>query len=556
MADTPHRPDTADIPEAVAAPRSGRAVQLVWLIPLLAALVGGWLALKAILDKGPEITITFETAEGLEAGKTKLKFKDVEVGLVKSVVLSPDASRVVVTAELVKEAKGYLLDDTRFWVVRPRISGGTVTGLGTLLSGSYVGMNIGKSGKAKREFVGLNVPPVISTETPGKEFILHGKDIGSLDVGSPIYFRRLQAGQVAGYDLDGDGKGIKIKVFVNAPYDKFVTENTRFWQASGVEVTLDSTGVKIETESVVAMLIGGLAFETPAGAVELQPAEEKTNFSLFANRVEALKNPDTDVIKAVMVFNESVRGLAIGAPIEFRGIEMGQVTAVKVEVDPANQRINIVVEADIYPMRLRARSTEKASAPVLSGAQRRDFVGGMVARGMRAQLRSGNLLTGQLFVTLDFFRDAPAAKLRLRNNLLEFPTMQSSLAELQSTLGSLATKLKNFPLDEVGTDLRQTLQSATRMMQRIDVELTPEARDALADARKAMASVDHVLKPESPLSQDAREAMREVGRAAAAFRVLADYLERHPEALVSGKKDDRKDGKQEDKKEDKKGDKK
>jgi paraquat-inducible protein B len=548
MADAPHRPDLPDLPEAVAAPKSGSAVRLVWLIPLVAALVGGWLAVKAVMDKGPEITITFEAAEGLEAGKTKLKYKDVEVGLVKTVALSPDASRVIVTAELVKEAKGYLLDDTRFWVVRPRISGGTVTGLGTLLSGSYVGMDIGRSGKAKREFVGLNVPPVISTDTPGKEFILHGKDIGSLDIGSPIYFRRLQAGQVAGYDLDGDGKGIKIKIFVNAPYDKFVTENTRFWQASGVGVTLDSSGVKIETESVVAMLVGGLAFETPAGAVELQPAEEKTNFSLFANRTEALKNPETDVIKTVMIYNESVRGLAPGAPVEFRGIEIGNVTAIRVEVNSASQRINILVEADLYPMRLRARSAGNSSAPILSGAQRRDFIGGLVARGMRAQLRSGNLLTGQLFVTLDFFKEAPAAKLRLRDNMLEFPTMQSNLAELQETIAAVAVKLKNFPLEEVGADLKQTLQSATRMMQRIDTELTPEARDALADARKTIASVDNVLKPESPLSQDAREAMREIGRAAAAFRVLADYLERHPEALVSGKKDDRKDDKKEDKK--------
>ncbi|HEX3636691.1 MAG TPA: MlaD family protein, partial [Paraburkholderia sp.] len=232
-----------DIPDAVAMPRKRWRMQLVWLVPIVAVLIGGWLAVKAVLDKGPTITISFATGEGLEAGKTKLKFKNVDIGTVTSVVLSPDHRRVIARAELAKDAASLLVDDTRFWVVRPRISGGTVSGIGTLLSGSFIGVDVGTAKTLRREFVGLETPPVIATGVPGREFILKGVDMGSLDVGSPIFFRRLQVGQIASYELDANGKGVTLHVFVNAPYDKYVKDDTRFWHASGIDVALDTNGV-------------------------------------------------------------------------------------------------------------------------------------------------------------------------------------------------------------------------------------------------------------------------------------------------------------------------
>lgn len=552
MADAPNapqRPGLPDIPEAVATPRSGRSLQLVWLIPLVAALVGGWLAVKAILEKGPTVTVTFATAEGLEKGKTKIRYKDVEIGLVTDVALSHDTSRVVVTAELVKDAGKYLVEDTRFWVVRPRISGGTVTGLGTLLSGSYIGVDIGKSANPKREFVGLEVPPIISSGAPGREFVLHASSIGSLDVGSPVYFRRLQAGQVSRHTLDKGGKGVTIKVFINSPYDRFVNANTRFWQASGIDVTLDASGIKVDTQSIVSILIGGLAFETPAESTDLAPAAAGTSFRLFPNVQQALKNPESDVMKLVMVFNESTRGLLVGAPIDFRGIPYGNVTAISpvTEKTKKTRQFNIKVEADVYPQRMRPR--DAGNAPLLSNERRRALTNTMIERGMRAQLRTGSLLTGQLYVALDYFPDAPRIKPKplakgalADDDLPEIPTVPSSLLELQEMLGSIGRKIDKFPLEAVGADLQTTLKSATRMMDQIDNELIQEARAtlidvraALVDARKAFDAADAALKPNSPLSQDARDAMREFARAAAAFRVLADYLERHPDALLWGK---------------------
>jgi paraquat-inducible protein B len=555
MADAPNAAQGSglpDIPEAVAAPRSGRSLPLVWLIPLVAALVGGWLAVKAILDKGPMITITFATAEGLEKGKTKVRYKDVEIGLVTDVALSPDTSRVIVTAELVKDAKKYLVEDTRFWVVRPRISGGTVSGLSTLLSGSYVGVDIGKSTKSRSEFVGLEIPPVISSGSPGREFVLHASNIGSLDVGSPVYFRRLQAGQVSDHSLDKGGKGVTIKVFINSPYDRFVNTNTRFWQASGIDFTLDASGFKVTTESVVSILIGGLAFETPAESVDLPPAAANTEFKLFPNAQLALKNPEPDVMKMTMVFNESTRGLAVGAPVDWRGIVYGHVTAISpvTQKTKKTRQFNIKVEADVYPQRMRPR--DAGDAPLLSNDRRRALTNTMIERGLRAQLRTGSLLTGQLYVALDFFPDQPRIKTKpikkgdyANDELPEIPTIPSSLLELQETLGSIGRKIDKFPIEEVGADLQATLKSATRVMNRLDAETMAEARAtmvdlraAMTDARRAIEAAEQVLKPTSPLSQDARDAMREIARAAAAFRVLADYLERNPDALLWGKKDE------------------
>jgi len=539
MADAPQLPD---LPDAVAAPRSGRSLQLVWLIPLVAALIGGWLAVKAILEKGPTITLSFATAEGLETGKTKIKYKDVDIGLVTGVALAPDASHVVVSAELVKDAKRYLVEDTRFWIVRPRVSGGTVTGLGTLLSGSYIGMDIGLSKTPREQFTGLEIPPIVNTGEPGRTFVLRSDNAGSLDVGSPLYFRRLKAGQITSYELDKDGRGILIKVFVGAPYDRYVNENTRFWHASGIDITLNSSGVTVDTQSAVSILIGGLAFETPAESAGLPPAAANAEFRLFANRGEALRNPETDVMKLAMVFEESVRGLQPGAEIDFRGVVVGSVTQIRPHVDVGGSNFKIRVKADFFPRRMRSKDTGRT----LSNDQRRALLAGMIARGLRAQLRTASLLTGQLYVALDFFPAAgkhkpkPAERMD-EDDLPEIPVVPSSLVQLQEAIAAIAAKVQKFPLEQVGADLQTTLKSATRLIDHIDNDLAPELRGTLAEVRKAVESADQVLKPNSPLSQDARDAMREFARAAAAFRALSDYLERHPEALISGKRDDPKE---------------
>lgn len=532
------------VPEVVIQPRKKRGLQLVWIIPLVAALIGGWLAFKAVLERGPTITIVFKSGEGLEAGKTRIKYKDVDIGLVKTVTLADDLSHVLATAELTKQAEGFLLADTRFWVVRARVSAGSVSGLGTLLGGSYIGVDMGKSPQRQRNFVGLEQAPVVTFDVPGRYFTLHADDLGSLDVGAPIYYRRIQAGQVVTHELNKEGTGVTLRVFVQAPYDQYVSTNARFWNASGVDVNLDASGLKVDTQSLSSILVGGIAFQTPEQGATLR-AEENASFKLYRDRELALKNPDPVADEYMLVFKDSVRGLAVGAPVEFRGIVIGEVTSVSLEFDPAEKAFVSPVEVRIYPERLRERLRKGSPDPKKLVADARARLGGMVENGLRAQLRNGNLLTGQLFVAVDFFKDAPKAKLDWASAPPRVPTVPGGLEELQASITKIAKKLEQVDFAKISNGLGQTLQtldktlqSTDRLVQRVDQDLAPELRATLTSARRALEAVDRALGSDSPLQQGTQQTLHEVSRAAASLRALTDYLERHPEALLRGKKED------------------
>lgn len=545
MVDARRDPDDWALPEAVVAPKRRRGPQLIWIIPLVAALVGAWLAVKAVLDRGPTISIAFKTGEGLQAGKTRLKYKDVEIGLVTSIVLARDNSGVVAEAELAKDTEHLLVEDTALWVVRPRVSGGSVSGLGTLLGGAYVGVDPGKSPQAQRKFVGLETPPVVTLDVPGRYFVLRADDLSSVDVASPIYFRRVPVGQVVSYAMDGNGEGVSLKVFVQAPYDQYVTANTRFWNASGIDVNLDATGLQVDTQSLVSILAGGIAFQTPVTSVQPVRAEENAAFDLYADRATALKNPDLVADNYVVVFKDSVRGLSVGAPIDFRGIALGEVTAIYVDFDPATQTFITPVHFRFYPERLASKASAKTASVRDVMKDSRQRVETMVGRGLRAQLRTGNLLTGQLYVALDFFPDAAKVKLDWSKTPLEVPAVPGALGELQASLGRIAAKIERVPLDEIGGDLRRalksldtTLKSTDHLVQRVDRELTPELRTTLEGAKRSLAAVELVLSSEAPLQQGVQETLRDLSRASDSLRVLADYLERNPQALLRGKKED------------------
>jgi paraquat-inducible protein B len=252
-----------------------RRLSIVWMVPLVAVAIGGWLVFKAISEKGPTITITFKSAEGLEAGKTKIKYKDVELGKVGSIALSDDLSQVIVKAELVKQAGNFLSQNTRFWVVRARVAAGGISGLGTLFSGAYIGLDPGKPGTPATHFQGLETPPVVTTDLPGSHFVLRASSLGSLNVGVPVYFRRIEVGRVVSYQLDEDGQAVTVKVFVHDPHHELVRKNTRFWNASGLDIAISAEGIRVDTESFVTLMIGGIAFDTPVNMEPGEPAEKK-----------------------------------------------------------------------------------------------------------------------------------------------------------------------------------------------------------------------------------------------------------------------------------------
>lgn len=537
MPESGNTPELPDLPEAVAAPRARWRLQVVWLVPIIAVLIGGWLAVKAVLDEGPKIAITFITGEGLEAGKTRIKYRDVDIGVVKEVSLSRDHKHVIATAEVVKDASDLLVDDTRFWVVRPRISGGTVSGLGTLLSGSFVGMDAGSSPKARQQFTGLETPPVIASDIPGRGFVLKSKDMGSVDAGTPIFYRRLQVGQITSFALDPDGRSVTLHVFVNAPYDKFVRPDTRFWHASGVDIALDTNGVKINTQSLVSILVGGVAFDTLEHSLDEPPAPAGASFTLFENLGEAMKRQDRIVTRFVAEFDDSVRGLTVGAPLDFRGITIGEVSGIYTRFDRAARKLSIVVEVAFYPERFTNRyESGPTGGPVVKNT--RDFADYLVSKGLRLQLRTGNLLTGQRYLAVDFFPDAPKSKIDWNKNPPQYPTVPNTLQSLQDSMSRLVAKLNAVPFEAIGKNAQATLQSANSLLTHVDKDVVPSARDALTAAQGTMTSANGALQPDSALQQNVGDAMNQLAQTAAAVRTLADYLERHPEALVRGKRED------------------
>jgi paraquat-inducible protein B len=527
----------SDIPHALAAPKHHRMLSLVWIVPMVAALVAGWLAVQAFLRQGPTITISFLTAEGLEPGITRLKYKDVEIGTVSAITLSPDRSRVIVSANMQKQATTLLKADTRFWVVRPRISASSVSGLGTLFSGAYIGVDAGTAEQEQREFVGLEVPPLVIGGRPGTQFLLRSEALGGLDVGSPVYFRQVQAGQVVAVELDEDGRGTSIRVFINAPYDRFVKPRSRFWVASGIEASFNASGFELNTESLVSILVGGIVFRTPPDAFEDPAAQATAQFQLFPDEKSALRQPDTLVVPAIMIFHESVRGLAPGAPLDFRGIQIGEVRGIDFAFDRSSRQWSIEVRADLYPNRLRGRTQRQPDDG--------ELLERMVRRGLSAQLRQGNLLTGQLYIALDVTPGKHAAQVVAKTEPLRIPTAPSSFTELQTTVANIARKVEQLPLDEFAADMKRFLQSLEHTLAGIDRvalaserELVPELRQTLTELRTTLTEARSVLDANAPAQSDLREMLREVSRAAEAIRVLADTIERRPEVLIRGRQED------------------
>ncbi|MDE2503676.1 MAG: MCE family protein [Burkholderiales bacterium] len=548
-------PPPPPLPSVRIEPRSPWAGWLIWLVPVIAVVVGLWLGAKAWFDRGPVITISFLGAEGLEAGKTKVRYKDVDIGTVTAIRLTPDHARVEVRAELKKFAgiDTMLVADSRFWIVRPQVSVSGVSGLGTLLSGPYIGLDIGRSRVEQRRFVGLEVPPIVTAGVAGRRFKLKASTMGSVSIGSPLYYRRVPVGQVVAADLDADGAAVTFTVFVNAPYDRFVSQRSRFWHASGVDVSIGVDGVHLRTQSLASIVGGGIAFQdtTVGGRPGETEAGADTVFTLYPDRTLALKQPDLEGHDYLALFASSVRGLQVGAPVEFRGLSIGEVTAIDIESRPdaANPEPRIAVRIRVYPGRLPTLPSTRRTQP-LSDRETLDL---MTAKGFRAQLRNGNLLTGQLYVALDYFPRAAAARVDWRRDPPLFPTVPGSLDSFQDALADITDKIAKLPLDQVAQDVHGTLAAAQAALTHTDAlvlqmggELTPEARATLVDARRTLAglnrtldSVDHLVQPGAPLPAQAGATLTEVSQAAQALRTLADYLERHPESLLRGKPEDR-----------------
>jgi paraquat-inducible protein B len=510
--------------------------RFVWLVPIAAAVIGILLLIRNWENAGPRITISFLSGEGVQVGKTLVKYRDVTVGRVSAVGLSADQETVLVSADLSKEAASLLKADTQFWIVRPRIGVGSVSGLDTLLSGAYIGMKTGTATLRARQFVGLENRPALSHGPHGRELQLHAARAGSLGIGAPVYFRQFQVGRVIDENLLPDGS-TRVTVFIESPYDAFVKGVTRFWNASGIDVKLGADGLNVQTESLAAVLAGGVAFDD--GPAEAVPAAAGTpaQFALYKNETEAMAPPDGDPDYVRMRFAQALRGLEVGAPVEFVGVNIGSVVAVDLGYEPRDKSFPVVVTAKVYPRRMGAAyEVLAAQGKTESDDTLAAFVGTLVNRGLRAQPRSASLLTGKLYVALDFLPGSPRAAFDASIRPLELPTANGTFQELEASIGRLVKKVNDLPLEQIAADLHTDLTDLHDTLNELQGRVLPSAVDTLSALHRTLDSADRTLDVESPLQHSLTETLSESRSTLQAVRELADYLDRHPDALLRGRR--------------------
>ncbi|PUB45433.1 intermembrane transport protein PqiB [Pseudomonas sp. GV047] len=537
---TSHPTDTPQAPGSPAIKTRRFSVSLVWIVPIVAVLVGISLVVHSVLQQGPTITLNFKTGSGLTANKTEVKYRNVVIGQVTDVALSDDQKSVNATVQLAKQAESFTRADSQFWVVRPRIGAGGVSGIDTLLSGDYIGADIGQSETRAKQFKGLENPPPITYGEPGKRFTLHTQTLGSLDIGSPVYYRKIEVGQVVAYELDAEGKGVNVEVFVHAPNDAYVTENTRFWNASGVDLSVGANGFALKTESLSSMLVGGIAFRAPPYSPNDKPADEARTFELFDDQDSALAPPNGEGQYMALRFDQALRGLKVGAPVEFLGVEFGKVVSINLDFDASKRSFPLNVGIVIYPQLLGQAHTKLLKVmnhdPNDEAAGVR-LIGSFIENGLRAQARSGNLLTGQLYIALDFYPKAEKVKFDPSLRPVSIPTIPGNLEQLQEKLESIVNKINQLPIERIAGNLDSNLVELRKGLTQFNAKTLPGVQSTLADVSKTLQSASSTLAEDSPQREQLTQTLDELGRMSRSLRELSDYLGRHPESLIRGRPD-------------------
>jgi paraquat-inducible protein B len=527
--------------------RPSQSWNLVWLIPIIAVLVGGWLVFQSIASKGPVAVIRFETADGIAAGRTEVRCRSVRVGVVTNVELADDLRSVLVSVRIDPQAADLLRKESRFWVIRPRVSATDVSGLGTLLTGAYIELEPGLENTSERRFTGLENPPTTSSSIPGRRLVLIADQARSLGPGSPIYYRGYEVGRIESRRLESDGRQLAFDAFIDEEHMDLVRENTRFWNTSGVDISAGADGFRVRTPSFQAMLSGGVTFGVPDGQTSGPPSADGSTFILHADAAMAEGSSFTPSLRFLLLFDQSVRGLSIGAPVEFRGIRIGRVADISFDyiATSGDQRIPVLIEID--PGLLHRDTAERMTDPDP------DFLAEAVGNGLRAALKTGSLLTGALFVDLDYYPDAAPEALETAGAYLSIPTVSSGLAQLEAKLSAVLDKIQALPIDEVMEQIasaaeesattiaaaRQTLAEleATVAAARSTLE-DPEFRGLPGDLRRTLGELEKSIAsvgPDGSMQGDLARTLDELRAALRSFKSLSETIDDKPSSLLFGR---------------------
>jgi paraquat-inducible protein B len=525
--------------------RPNRWFTPVWILPLLAALLVGALAVRSLAERGPLITIAFADAEGLEAGTTPIRHKDVDLGTVESIHLSPDLSQVIVRARMRRSIGAHLTSGTRFWIVRPRVGVEGISGLSTLVSGSYIEMYPGH-GTPQRQFVGLAEPPVLTPDTPGRSFTLHSSNLGSLMAGSPISYRGVQVGQIQGYSLSASGNPISLFAFIRAPYEKLVNAESRFWNSGGLDVSIGGDGVRLRVESWQALISGGVSFDTPDSAANLPQSAVGTVFALYDSEGDAQQQPRGPTRQYVVDFRNASGAVAKDSAVNLLGSQVGRVIASQLQYDDTTHSLLTRVRLEIDPSRLQILHGSARIATQVTPSALDERLHSLVRRGLRARLTAANLLTGTMVVSLDMLSDVPPAHIDAIDGFARLPSAAS--ADLSSLLASAQGTLQHFATATAGPHLGHAIAEFDQTMTHLDqasATLEPQIQPLMTSLRTTLQATQHtigtadqVLGNGASSAQELPRLIRELTEAARSTRDLTDYLDRHPEALLRGRKAD------------------
>ena len=514
--------------------------QLVWVIPILAACVGLALMVQSYRSKGPRITISFQSADGLQVGKTLVRYRSIEIGRVSNVVLSPGEDGVQVTVDLQRNAANAATEGSRFWVQHPRLGIDSEAHLDSLLSGAYIGVEMGRSGKTQRNFVGLEEPPALAHGRNGRALSLHAQALGSLQPGAPVYYRQTRVGRVIQTGLSNNHQEVQLDVFIDAPNSDLISPRTRFWNASGVDLSLNADGLQVRTESLASVLSGGIAFEdAPADLPHTETSA--IDLTLYPTRLAAFAPAAGEAHLVRMRFRHTLRGLNLGAPVELVGVDIGHVSAIDLEYAPKDKSFAVVVSAMLYPQ-LMGHAYETLAAEGTAGSEDRmaGLVRQLVDRGLRVQPRLGSLLTGQLYLAMDFLPSQSRVHFDEGKRPLELPTVESTTAELQLRVANIAQKLDQLPLARIAEHIDEDLTSLHSLLGHVDNDLVPPATGALSEAHEALSALREVLSSDSPLQSKVGQTLDDTDATLQELRALASYLKRHPDALLRGRRPDAK----------------
>lgn len=509
--------------------------QLVWVIPVIAAIVGGSLMIQSWRSKGPRITISFQSADGLEIGKTLVKYRSIVIGRVSALALSSGDDGVEVTVDLDRGAANAATEGSRFWVQHPILGLGEAR-VDSLLGGSYIGVEMGRGGKPQRSFVGLEEAPALAHGRSGLPLTLHAEKLGSLQPGAPVYYRQVRVGRVTETSLLPARQGVEIHLFIDAPNDQLISNRSRFWNASGIDLSLNADGLKLQTESLASVLSGGIAFEDAPAEIVSAKASSDADLNLYPSRLAAFAPVPGEAHVVQMRFKHTLRGLNLGAPVEMVGVDIGHVSAIDLEYSSKEQSFTIVVTAILYPKLMgHAYETLAAEGTTASKDRLAALVHRLVDRGLRVQPRLGSLLTGQLYLALDFMPSSTHVAFDESRQPLDLPTVESATGEIQARVASIAQKLDELPLAQMGEHLDQDFSSLQHLLGHVDSDLVPPAIQTLTEVRTTLSALRGTLSNDSPLQDKVDRTLEDTDATMQELRSLAQYLQRHPDSLIRGR---------------------